>query len=137
VQQEAQRLLDELAQAGSEVDITTAGDPFMLGQQHAQLTEQGVARLFGEDFASKLFTLPVGSWQGPVRSGYGLHLVRIDSKTLARQQELAAVRDKVRIEWLARQRRVVDEAFYQSLRQRYEIVIKGIIAKDTIVSVKQ
>jgi len=137
VQQEVQRLLDELTQAGSEVDITTAGDPFMLGQHHAQLTEQGVTRLFGEDFASKLFALPVGSWQGPVRSGYGLHLVRIDSKTVARQQELAAVRDKVRNEWFAEQRRTVDKAFYQSLRQRYEIVIKDVIVKDTIVNAKQ
>ena len=137
VQQDVQRLLDELTQPGSEVDIMTVGDPFMLGQQHAQLTEQGVVRLFGEDFASKLFALPVGSWQGPVLSGYGLHLVRVDNKTDARLPELEAVRGKVRNEWLAQQRRTADKAFYQSLRQRYEIIIENDKIKNAVASVEK
>lgn len=118
------RLLATLEQTGLKIDINKAGDPFMLGQQHEQQTEHDVARLFGKDFASKLFTLTTGTWQGPIQSGYGLHLVRIDSKTPARHPELEAVRDKVRNEWMDQQRRTVDKAFYQSLRQRYEIVIE-------------
>ena len=134
VQQDARRLLGELTQPDSAIDIMLAGDSFMFGQQHEQLSEQGVARLFGETFATKLFALPVGSWQGPVPSGYGLHLVRIDHKTESRQPELDAVRDKVRNEWLAGQRRTMDEAFYKSLRQRYEIVIADIMPEDIVGS---
>ena len=134
VQEDAQQLLEQMRQADSKVDIATAGDPIMFGQQHEQVTMREVSRLFGKDFASKLFALPVGNWQGPVLSGYGLHLVRIDNKTTARQPELDKVREKVRNEWFSQQRRTMDEAFYQSLRQRYEIVIKDGNVKDTVAS---
>lgn len=137
VQQDARHLLEELSQPASAVDIMAAGDAFMFGQQHEQLSKQGVARLFGEVFATEMFTLPVGSWQGPVASGYGLHLVRIDQKTEPQQPELDTVRDKVRNEWLAGQRRTMDEAFYNSLRQRYEIVIADITQEHLVSAEKQ
>ncbi len=135
-QQEAQQLLEQLTQPSTQIDIVTAGDPFMFGHQHEQLTEHGVSRLFGEDFAAKLFDLKVSGWQGPVSSGYGLHLVRINNKTPAQPAELAAVRNKVRNEWLAQQRRTMDEVFYQSLRQRYEIVIDNAPANENLASTK-
>jgi len=134
VQEHAQQLLEQLNHTDSKVDVTTAGDPIMFGQQHEQVTMREVSRLFGNDFASKLFALPVGNWQGPILSGYGFHLVRIDNKTTARQPALDAVREKVRNEWFAQQRRTMDEAFYQSLRQRYEIVIRDGNVKDTVAS---
>jgi len=117
-------LLNKLTQAGSNSDITTLGDSLMLDQQHEQVTEHDVSRLFGKEFASKLFTLPVGSWQGPAQSGYGLHLVRIGNKTENQLPELNAVRKKVLVEWQAQQRQDMDKVFYESLRQRYEIVIE-------------
>ncbi len=137
VEEDASRLLADLLKASPDADIMMAGDRFMFGQQYKQQTEHDVSRLFGKDFANKLFNLPVGHWQGPVLSGYGLHLVRIDNKTDARQPELDAVRDKVHNEWLARQRRVADEAFYQSLRQRYEIIIENVKTKNAIASVEK
>ena len=126
---EIRELLAELATAGSDtgketIDITSTGDPFMLGQIHEQLTKSGVSRLFGENFTEKLFTLSVGDWQGPIHSAYGLHLVRITNKTPDQKPELDAVRDKVKNEWYIEQRRQIDKAFYQSLRQRYEIIIE-------------
>ena len=130
VQSYANSLLDELTQADSKVDVTTIGDSFMLDQHYAQLTEHDVTRLFGEDFAGKLFTLPVGSWQGPVQSGYGAHLVRIDNRSERRQQKLNAVRKKVQTEWLARQRRDMDKNIYNNLRQRYEIVVEDVVVTD-------
>ena len=120
----ANSLLNELVQTDSTIDISTFGDPLMLDQQYEQTTEQGVARLFGKDFASQLFTLPVGGWQGPIPSGYGMHLVRIDNKSESHLPELNAVSEKVRTEWMAQQRRNMDNIFYQSLRQRYEVVVE-------------
>ena len=136
-QAHANSLLDKLGQSGSDLDIETIGDSLMLDHQYEQLTEHDISRLFGKDFANNLFTLPVGSWQGPVLSGYGPHLVRIDNKTEARLPELETVRDKVRDEWLAQQRRIMDEAFYNGLRQRYEIIIKNIPEKDNVASTEK
>jgi parvulin-like peptidyl-prolyl isomerase len=89
VQSDAKNLLDKLTQPDSSVDIVAAGDPFMFGQQHENLTVHGVSRLFGKDFANKLFSLQAGSWQGPVQSGYGLHLVQISNMTAPVQPSVA------------------------------------------------
>ena len=132
IQAYANSLLNELTQADSAIDIKTIGDSLMLDQQYEQLTEQGVSRLFGNDFASELFILPVGTWQGPITSGFGLHLVLIDKKSESRLPELNAVREKVRIEWMAQQRSDMDKMFYQGLRQRYEVVIEDAASKVAI-----
>ncbi len=137
IQGYANNLLKKLTQTGSDSDITTIGDSLMLDQQHEQVTEHDVTRLFGKNFASKLFTLPVGSWQGPVVSGYGTHLVRINNKTASRLPLLETVRNKVQGEWFSQQRRMMDEVFYKSLRQRYEIVIKNPSENNTIASTNQ
>ena len=109
----------------------------MISQRHQQLTKHEVSRLFGKDFAAKLFTLPVSSWQGPITSGYGLHLVRIDNKTVIGQPELERVRKKVSVKWLDQQRRTMNEALYQNMQQRYEIVIEDSIAKETNFEAKK
>lgn len=141
VQDYAKSLLNKLRQADSDlnidINIEAVGDSLMLDQHYEQLTEHDTSRLFGKDFATNLFALPIGSWQEPVTSGYGLHLVRIDNKTEARLPELETVRNKVRDEWFAQQRRIMDEAFYKALRQRYDIVIKNPPEKDSVASTRQ
>lgn len=126
VNKDAQRLLDQLTRSAASVDIMAAGDSFMFGQQHEQLTEHGVSRLFGQQFAEKIFELPVGAWHGPVVSGYGLHLVYVDAKSEAKASTLDEVRNKVRDEWLAQQRRKLDQVFYSELRKRYDIVVQTV-----------
>ena len=133
VEAEAQQLLADLNKPGTVSDIMAVGDSFMFGQQYDALTEHGVARQFGMEFATAIFTLPVGSWQGPVYSGYGLHLVRVESKISSRQPALAEARDRVRDEWFTVQRRELDEAFYTELRKRYDIVVEGIAVEDISV----
>lgn len=134
---EAAMLLAELAQNPADVDVTMAGDPFMGGQHFDDLADYGVARLFGSGFAEQLFKQPVGAWSGPIESGYGLHLVRVDSLTATRAPELAEVRDKVRDEWLAQQRRMANDALYGELRKRYEIVIERQAAPPTASAGRQ
>lgn len=136
IEKDAKRLLLDLENAAHDADISRFGDSFMFGQQHEQLSTHEVSRLFGKDFTDRIFSLPVGVWQGPVRSAYGLHLLQIKSKTASRPAELAAVRDKVRKAWINQQRKIIDQAFYNSLRQRYEIIIDDDRLKDLATSTK-
>jgi parvulin-like peptidyl-prolyl isomerase len=122
---DAEKLLVELSQSTVDVDISMAGDSFMGGYSFNDETDFGVARLFGRAFAQELFKLPVGEWTGPVESGYGLHLVRVDSRTDSRAPSLQQVRDKVRAEWVAAQQREFNDVLYSELRKRYEITIEG------------
>ncbi len=117
---DAELLLDDL-RADSAGDAADLGDTFLLPLTFAQRSQREVAGLFGADFAADLATLEVGSWQGPVASGYGLHLVLVQERINARVPEFGAVRDKVRLEYLSVQRRDADETMYQRLRERYRI----------------
>ncbi len=124
-QEDASRLLARLTQENTEVNISASGDSFMFGQAHENLTEHGTARLFGKDFAEKLFGLKGKGWHGPIESGYGLHLVRMDERTEGNLPKLEEITDRVRDEWLSDQRRIMNEKFYNELRKRYQITVES------------
>jgi hypothetical protein len=117
---DAKGLLEEL-RAGA--DPGQAGDRFMLQAHYADLTRQGVARNFGSQFAEAIFALTPGSWEGPVQSGYGIHLVRVEGQREAYLPAFEEVRLRVRDEFISNRRREVDELFYERLREGYEITI--------------
>jgi len=104
-------------------DSAVYGDRFMLDSEYTLASEREVAGLFGQQFAVNVFALDTGVWIGPIASGLGLHLVHISERVDARLPEFENIRDKVRNEYLVNQRAEVDEAVYQSLKGRYEIII--------------
>ena len=65
-------------------DLAGLGDAFMFQNYYGDLPFDELAKTFGSDFARALFQLKPGSWQGPIESGYGWHLVFIDSLTQSR-----------------------------------------------------
>jgi hypothetical protein len=119
---DAERVLVSLDTGKS--DPADAGDPFLLEQDYRKVTAGDVERLFGGAFAARVAELPVGRWSGPVQSGYGLHLVLVRERAPARLPDLDEVRDSVANEWRATQRQEVNEAFYEGLRERYEVTIE-------------
>ncbi len=99
------------------------GDPFMLQNEYPLQTEQQVEELFGDEFAGKVFQLEPGAWAGPLRSGYGFHLVRILQKLPSRVPELAEVRTQVLTDFKNRRLQTASEAFYSQLRRRYQVEV--------------
>lgn len=117
----ADEILEKLRAGG---DPSALGDRFMLQRDYLRKSPSEVARHFGTQFAEEVFELPVGDWQGPVQSGYGLHLVRVEGQEEPYMPPLEDIRPTVRDEFLSYRRREVDELFYNKLRERYEIVIE-------------
>ena len=58
-------------------DAVSVGDPILLENEFREVDEQTVSNVFGADFARAVFLLKPGSWAGPVKSGYGVHLVGV------------------------------------------------------------
>ena len=107
------------------------GDPFMLQYDFTLETPFEVSRLFGQDFTEQLFQSKPDGWQGPIESGYGPHLVRINEKVDARMPELAAVIDNVRTDWMFEQRQKTNKAIYERFKERYEIVVEMPVQLET------
>jgi hypothetical protein len=84
-----------------------------------------VARDFGEQFAQQLSQLPVGEWAGPLTSGFGVHLVRVQALQPAQMPSLPEVRETVAREWEnARRQRAHEEALAR-LRTEYAVEIQA------------
>jgi parvulin-like peptidyl-prolyl isomerase len=98
-----------------------------------RLFEQ-VATAFGPDFAEALFRTEPGSWQGPVQSGYGWHLVYVDSRTPERTPAFEEVEADVRAAWLEAQRDALKQHAFEEMKAHYEIVVPDNLAENAPVS---
>jgi hypothetical protein len=121
--------LEDSKRVLAELDVPRAperGDSFMMEYDFVQETPSEVTRIFGSGFAERLFTLEINTWQGPVASGFGYHLVRINEKIDARMPELASVIEKVRTDFMFEQRQKINKEIYEKFKSRYEIVIEDM-----------
>ncbi|WP_425093440.1 peptidyl-prolyl cis-trans isomerase [Tropicimonas sp. S265A] len=82
---------------------------------------QAVDATFGAGFFDQVATLETGIWAGPVTSGFGTHLVRVnesDPETLVPFEE---VRDRVELAWRASMAQDLRAARYEGLVSQYDI----------------
>ena len=92
-------------------------------------SEDELARTFGEDFRDAVVSLPVGQWQGPVESGFGLHLVKITRREDSRIPEWVEVRDRIATDLLYEGRKAAEDQFYAEVLPRYQVVYdEGVLA---------
>jgi hypothetical protein len=106
-------------------DAATQGDRLtLLEPRYEDEPAAEVARLFGRDFADALVKQPVGRWSGPVVSGYGAHVVKVESLVPGGVPSLADVRPQVEREWRNARRQELAKAFYEKLRAKYAITVK-------------
>ena len=123
-----ERLEAEVAAARAALEhgsTATLGDATLLPGSLDRAPASEVAKTFGQDFAAALAALPVGDWQGPVQSGYGVHLVQISAREPGRIPLLSEVRAAVERDLLRARADKSGEAFYQSLRQRYSVRVES------------
>ena len=122
--QDAARVLAQLAEAGAGADLESFGEPIMLPQAIPVSTLSTIDRQFGDGFAGQLEDLPAGQWQGPVKSGYGYHLVLVHEKVAGSDPVLGMVRGEVERELMSERVSALKEETYAGLRDKYESVIE-------------
>ncbi|MBK7902760.1 MAG: peptidyl-prolyl cis-trans isomerase [Proteobacteria bacterium] len=69
----------------------------------------------------------MSEWSGPVESGFGVHLVRVNSIQAARSPALADVREAVAREWENERRKQAHAAALAKLRQQYQVEIQAAL----------
>jgi hypothetical protein len=104
-------------------ELTEIGDPILLEREYIRADEQAVTSLFGPEFSSRVFTLGSGSWQGPIESGYGFHLVRVNERMAAQPRPLDEVRPQVLNEWHRSHQAKVRDQFFADLLKKYDVIV--------------
>ena len=121
-QADAAALLDSLKKDAAFAQ--DAGDPTLLPPSMPLTDLPGVGQLFGDDFAAAVAALPTGDWQGPIPSGFGLHLVKVTGKEAGRLPALAEIRPQVEREWQNDQREAMARRKLDELLKRYKVTIE-------------
>jgi peptidyl-prolyl cis-trans isomerase C len=98
-------------------------DRFMFQDYYADRTPEELEKEFGAQFASEVPKLKPGSWQGPVESGYGWHLVFVDSVIPGRVPVFEEVESDVKTAWLADQKQQAWQKAYEDMRSKYSVVL--------------
>ena len=110
--------------AGQPIGVSTAiGDPFMFQDYYGDRSIDVLAKEFGPGFANALVATPTGAWAGPVESGYGWHLVYIDTMTPQRVPDFEEIEPEVKNAWIEDHREQTRARLYKAMRARYEVVV--------------
>jgi peptidyl-prolyl cis-trans isomerase C len=95
----------------------------MFQDYYADRTPEQLAKEFGPGFAQAVFRLRPGSWQGPVESGYGWHLVFVDSLLPGRAPAFEEVESEVKTAWLGVQKAEAWQKAYDGMRGKYTVLL--------------
>jgi parvulin-like peptidyl-prolyl isomerase len=122
---DAEKLLAALNAGRGPANPVEAGDPTLLPSAMESASPQDIANAFGSEFAAAIEEAAVGQWAGPIPSGFGMHLVKVDQREAGTAPTLAEIRPLVEREWEAEQRKTVEKDLLDKLRAKYDIRVEG------------
>ena len=114
----------ERLRAGT-ADFARSGDPFHTGHVVSDAARPTLMNLFGETIAAHALAAPVGEWTGPLRSPWGVHLVRIAERTVAALPAVAEVRPQLLLAWREERRHARERSALAELRRRWRVRVEG------------
>jgi hypothetical protein len=98
-------------------------DAFMFQDYLPDRTHEQIAKDFGPPFAKALFAQKPGAWTGPLESGYGWHVVFVDSIATARESAFEEVEPDVKTAWLGAKKAEAWDKAYKEMRAKYELLL--------------
>ena len=109
----------------SSIDPASLGDATLLPAVLPLTSKKSISQAFGAEFADALDQAVPGQWTGPVRSGFGLHFIRVTDRKAGGLPALDAVRDAVVREWRNVRREEFEQRRLAELLGRYEVTIES------------
>ena len=115
--------------AADSAEVAAFADPSTLRNYYSDTTPELMLKEFGPDFAAELFTLEPDGWRGPIQSGYGWHLIWIDSITPGRVPSFEEVEADVKSAWRDNRYLEIKQQALKEMRSLYTVVVPEL---DTI-----
>ena len=114
----------EALRSDPSLDPASVGDATLLPSELPLTSKASVSQTFGPAFAEEVAKAPPGNWIGPIKSSFGLHLVRVHEISPGRMPTLAEVRDAVEREWANEKRKALADRRFNELLKQYDITIE-------------
>jgi len=101
------------------------GDATLLPLEMQDASQSEVEREFGAEFVAGLKSVAPGTWQGPSRSTFGVHLVRVDARNDGQALSLEQVRAEVERDLLQARAEESSRKIYDRLRANYRVRVES------------
>jgi len=128
---DAEKALGQLASESRDAKrATSIADPFMFQDYYRERAPDQLAKEFGPRFALAVAKLAPGSWQGPIESGYGWHLVFVDTAIPGRVPAFEEIESEVKSAWLNERKEKAWQEAYKELRAKYTVLLPALPDKE-------
>jgi parvulin-like peptidyl-prolyl isomerase len=132
-QEDATRALAKLADAPQDSTLPgTLADPFMFQDYYRDRAPEYLSKEFGPRFAMAITQLVPGRWTGPVESGFGWHLVYVDTLIPGRVPAFEEVEEEVKVAWLTEQKATAWRRTYEDMRAKYVVLLPAAPREATV-----
>ena len=108
----------------TDTDIRALGDSFLLPVNNEHMRYYDVQRKFGKAFAMHLKTVKEGSWQGPIKSGYGAHFVYLEKREKGEIPAFESIKETLKNAWMSEKKDQNNQMFYKNLKKSYSVEIE-------------
>jgi hypothetical protein len=125
---DARAALAKLTAEGNSNAGATLGDRLLIEGDLRDVDEATVSGMFGPDFAREVFALRPGVWSGPIKSGYGVHLILLTDASAAKPRPFEEVRDEVLREWRRETEETAQRDYIARLREKYGVILDDGVA---------
>jgi hypothetical protein len=122
IDQDAASILEALL-TNAPTDPATLGDATLLPAELPVASKTSISGTFGHEFAEALDKAAPGQWTGPIKSAFGLHIIRVMERETGRIPALDEAREVVAREWAYDKRNALQDARLDELLKRYEVII--------------
>lgn len=123
-QEEAAKTLAKIAGQPEDSKLAVSlADRFMFQDYYGDRAPEALAKEFGPQFVVALEKLKPGSWQGPIESGYGWHLVYVDTVIPGRIPAFEEMEPDVKTAWLGEQKATAWQKAYAEMRAKYVVLL--------------
>ena len=119
----AVKTLPILNQSNAVANYNEFGTPISLPSNLKLAGKREISRIFGKQFYTALEELSIGQWSGPIKSGFGLHLVYISNKDKAYLPSLVDVRQAVINKLTSERRNSAETLIFEEFLKKYDIQI--------------
>ncbi len=119
---DAKAALDELVRSGAAAPPSGMGDPASIKAAFQNVDARMVANQLGGKFAAAVFDLAPGTWQGPIESAQGFHLVRITALVPGELRLFDEIKGELAEMWHEERQREGEERYFADLLKKYRIV---------------
>ncbi len=100
------------------------GEISMLNQSYAYRSALDLNATFGAGFADRIANLSTGTWEGPVQSGFGFHLILISAVHPEQATPLEAISEQVLQDYQRARQLQARDSYIDKLLDEYSIIVE-------------